>query len=349
MKKVTALALALMLTLSMASVAFAADAYTAGIDSSGNVVTITNLDLEDESEDDGRLYPGEEYEIALSAMGLDADAEDVKSVTVSWSKGGALVSSLKLKEKGDADAYLLLTFNENYTITSAKDLYGKLTIKFNDGTDDQTLYLSATVGNELVEIDGYSKKSDAEDDAIDAQNNTLYECTDAGYIAFNSDTRLFTVTLKMATDEKAFMYNSEDMIDEIEDDYGDLDAEIYCYSFGGRPTFKNAAEFSLQADYADQYYVYEWNGSKLTVQDYDWNSIDGVYEWSTKSPKAYVISDVELVAADEDEDDTTSDTDSETADKTDENPDTGAHDVVGVAAALAVVSLVAAGAVSLKK
>ena len=31
------------------------------------------------------------------------------------------------------------------------------------------------------------------------------------------------------------------------------------------------------------------------------------------------------------------------------NPDTGANDVVGVAAALAVVSLVAAGAVSLKK
>ena len=55
--------------------------------------------------------------------------------------------------------------------------------------------------------------------------------------------------------------------------------------------------------------------------------------WSTKSPKSYVISDVELVAAAEDS----------------KNPDTGANDVVGVAAALAVVSLVAGAAVSLKK
>ena len=46
-----------------------------------------------------------------------------------------------------------------------------------------------------------------------------------------------------------------------------------------------------------------------------------------------LVSDVEIVAAEEDT----------------KNPDTGANDVVGVAAALAVVSLVAAGAVSLKK
>ena len=46
-----------------------------------------------------------------------------------------------------------------------------------------------------------------------------------------------------------------------------------------------------------------------------------------------IVTDVEIAAAGADT----------------KNPDTGANDVVGVAAALAVVSLVAAGAVSLKK
>ena len=60
---------------------------------------------------------------------------------------------------------------------------------------------------------------------------------------------------------------------------------------------------------------------------------------SIKTPTTYVISDVELVAAAADS----------AADHETKNPDTGANDVVGVAAALAVVSLLAAGAVSLKK
>ena len=324
MKKVIALALALMLALSMASVAFAA---------AGDVASAADTDIVGENN---RLYPGEKYTIDSTAAGLLATT---KSITTKWTKGGAMVASVKLKDKGKDTVRLELELNENYTISDAKDLVGTITVKDTDGTET-TLDIEEVVGNDLVEVDGYSKKADAADDAIDALDNTIYKCTDAGYLAFNSDSRLFALTLKMAKDEKAFMYSDEDMIDDVEDKYGDLDAEINCYAFGGRPTFKNAAEFTLQADYADQYIVYEWDGKKLTKQDYTWNSIDGVYEWSTKSPKAYVISDKELVAADEDE---------EAGDKTDENPDTGANDVVGVAAALAVVSLVAAGAVSLKK
>ena len=51
----------------------------------------------------------------------------------------------------------------------------------------------------------------------------------------------------------------------------------------------------------------------------------------------YIVSDVDLeVKAAE-------------GDKNEDNPETGANDVVAIAAGLAVVSLVAAGAVSLKK
>ena len=129
---------------------------------------------------------------------------------------------------------------------------------------------------------------------------------------------------------------------------GDSDATIDCYTFGGTPTFTNAAAFTLQADYADQYHVYTYASGKLTKVSYDWNSIDGVYEWSTKSPASYVISDTELTAADETSDSSSAST-SITTTTTTKNPDTGATDVVGVAAALAVISLVSAGAVALTK
>jgi len=57
------------------------------------------------------------------------------------------------------------------------------------------------------------------------------------------------------------------------------------------------------------------------------------WEWTAIAEGTIIVTDVEIVLADE----------------TTKNPDTGANDVVGVAAALAVVSLIAAGAVSLKK
>ena len=331
MKKVIALALALTLALSMASVAFAADLAVADFGEAvkGNGGGVVETD---------RLYPGATYQLDSGFDSLTPDTASDYGVKAEWTKGGALVESVKInKSAGKVE----VKFNENYTISDAKALVGSITLYEKADKDNKvTLTVETAVGNNLIDdIDTYGKVKDAKEDPQTAINNTIYKCDDAGYIAFNTEKGLFSIILKMVKDEKAFLYNNEDMIDDIEDKYGDIDAEINCYQFGGRPTFKNAAQFTLQADYADQYFVYEWDGKKLTKQDYTWNSIEGVYEWNSKSPKSYVISDKELVAADEDE----------AGDKTDENPDTGANDVVGVAAALAVVSLVAAGAVSLKK
>lgn len=83
-------------------------------------------------------------------------------------------------------------------------------------------------------------------------------------------------------------------------------------------------------------FVYEIKDGKVVSTSLKWDDEDGAWKGKTRSSVSYVISDVKLdvssaVAADP------------------ANPETGANDVVGVAAALAVVSLVAAGAVSLKK
>jgi len=281
----------------------------------------------------------------------DAVAPDKAwKVSASWDIGGAMVEGVKWDKNkefqydGDQKGAFVLKLNENYTISELKRLEG--TVTFTSKIDKNATLkakIKLEVSNHKVIVDGYKKAADAEDDPIAASNNTLYKCSEdnPGYVAFNGDGYLLSCTLKMLKNEQAFMYNDESMIDDVEEKYGDTDARIDCYNFGGAPKFTNDAAFKLQADYADQYKIYTWDGTKLTPKkDYKWDSINGVYTWTTKTPTAYVISDKELIAGAETAD---------TADKTTKNPDTGANDVVGVAAALAVVSLAAAAAVSLRK
>lgn len=115
------------------------------------------------------------------------------------------------------------------------------------------------------------------------------------------------------------------------------DAEMRFFEIEGNG-FPTTLSFELYA--AEDEYVYAVKEGKLTNSGLKWD--EDVYAWTGKVRSAvqYVISDIEL--------DTTA-VDTGDGDTTTDNPATGANDVVGVATALAVVSLVAAGAVSLKK
>ena len=349
MKKIIALALALVMALSLGVVALA----------DCDFVDVDGRECGVEYDDTyPHMLPGEKY-------WFENDYAKDLNITVEWTKGGALVKGVYYEPKSDEDTYpseafdgwdgwddimndvgwtnepddetgvWVIELKENYTITTAKDLEGTVTYTYKDADGKKKtaeMKIWGVVSNHILDVYGEEDKDDAL--VIEAENNTLYQCEEdeAGYVKFNKGA-LLSATLNMASEEKAFMYNDEAAIDALTEKFPEADIE--CYNFGGSPVFKNEAEFTLQADYADQYYVYTYTNGKLEAQDYTWNSIEGVYEWATKAPTSYVISDVELVAADE-------------AEET-KNPDTGANDVVGVAAALAVVSLVAAGAVSLKK
>ena len=107
----------------------------------------------------------------------------------------------------DDDAAWEIYLNENYTISTAKKLQGTITFTLKSNKD--TTYdvdIDEVVSNHLVTVEGYKKVSDAEDDVIDADDNTLYQCDEdnPGYICFN-DGRLLSCTLKMVKNEKAFM------------------------------------------------------------------------------------------------------------------------------------------------
>ena len=369
MKKVLPIVLATSLILSMSAMPTMAATL--------ELVTSSGSDSDELGWDD-QMLPGNEYhfdlvndygfmlwETAEGGTNSDDPVELSTSnfrVSTDWDTGSALVKSVKIDNDCE---HLVITLNENYTISEAKDLEGTITLELRDDmygqsgglVEDGTEYdfdFTAEVYNNLDDsVDGGDSRDDATE--IDVEDNTIYQMSSSGWVEFCGDgNRLSSVKARLAEDKKVFAYFNEDPVDEIEDMYYDLDADINYINFVGSPSLGSNATVAIQGDYSDQYYLYEYTGGQLEEIDADWNDDDGTYEFTTSRLGTYVLSDTALVAeADEEEEEEVVDEvveDEETTDDTStQNPDTGANDVIGVAVALAAVSLVAAGAVSLKK
>ena len=365
MKKVIALALAMAMALSMTAMAAnALDVLTP---------SAANTSCGDGVGNDDQLLPGNEYHydvnlgnttaLSFGAPFGDKNEEVIEkwntkylSISADWDKGSALVSSVKI----DNDCgHVVVTLKENYTIEDLKDLEGTITVKAKKDIYDQgnsvwadkgeefDLPFDAQVANNVEDIDGGDNRDDAT--AVEVADNTIYNVTTSGWFDFGGDgERLSSVMVRLPEDKQVFAYWNEDAIEDIEDKYYDLDADIEYVNFVAKPNLGRNAEIAIQGDYSDQYHLYEYVGGELEPIDADWNEDDGLFEFTASRLGSYVISDKELVAeADEPADDTADEPAAD--DTTTQNPDTGANDVVGVAVALAAVSLVAAGAVSLKK
>lgn len=94
------------------------------------------------------MLPGNEYHLDLADYGFQMWWDDSTSdpveldtsnfrVSTDWDTGSALVKSVKI----DNDCnHLVITLNENYTISEAKDLEGTITLELRDdmygGTGD---------------------------------------------------------------------------------------------------------------------------------------------------------------------------------------------------------------------
>ncbi|HIY08513.1 MAG TPA: hypothetical protein H9680_04170 [Firmicutes bacterium] len=361
MKKVIALALAMVMALSMT--AMAAPALDIDIDT-------TPATCSDSTGDDGRLLPGHEYHFEVGTGLPDIYEKDGKkivdadksvdskyySVKADWDEGSALVSSVKI----DNDCnHIVVTLKENYTIEDLKALEGTITLK-----QKKDIYVKDTSGivewekgieydlpfakevaNNVVDIDGGDNRDDAE--PVDVVNDTIYNVTSSGWFDFGGDgDRLSSVLVRMQEDEQIFAYWNEDPVEEIEDKYYDADADLEYVTFVANPKLNRKAEIAIQGDYSDEYHLYKIENGDIKEMEYDFNEDDGLFTFTETRLGSYVISDKELVA---EADEPAEDDEPAADDTTTQNPDTGANDVVGVAVALAAVSLVAAGAVSLKK
>ena len=362
MKKVIALALAMAMALSMTAMADVLDM---------DIIADDPTSCGDAPGEDG-LLPGNEYHYSINGTMRNLYNEDEEkvvdgdesvdtkyySISADWDVGSALVQSVKIDNECN---HIVVTLKENYTIEDAKDLEGTITLKLKKDyyilTDGNyvlmekgtkvNLAFDEVVCNNVEDIDGGDNRDDAT--AIEVADNTIYNVTTSGWFDFGGDgERLSSVLVRLPEDKQVFAYWNEDAIEDIEDKYYDLDADIEYINFVAKPNLGRNAEIAIQGDYSDQYYLYEYVNGDLEPIDADWNEDDGLFEFTASKLTSYVISDKELVAeADEPADDTADEP--ATDDTTTQNPDTGANDVVGVAVALAAVSLVAAGAVSLKK
>ena len=334
MKKAIALTLALAMASSMSAVALAGDDPIAeNTYAPGSQISV----LADAfSAEDG------------SSPSLDLNRTNY-TLSVDWNKGGTMVDTVKIDNE---DKEVQINLKENYSIDEAKALEGTITLK--SRKEDKTVYtLELTedaklmVANIVVEVEGTKHAEDAEEYSVEA-DNTIYRNDEdtAGYVLFKSGSEMMSVLADMAKGEKVFMHIDEEEIEEIAEKYNkDEEANLYFFRFEGTPSLKNEATLSVEADYFENAFVYEFDGEKLREVKAKLNEDEDAYEWTSSKLTTYVVSDAKLKA-----DGTVSSGSTDTEDdKTETNPNTGANDVVGLAAGLAVVSLVAGGAVMLKK
>ena len=192
-------------------------------------------------------------------------------------------------------------------------------------------------------------QSDKDDDTVTVNTSTgavVFDDEDAKFTTFEFDNvDAISVAGKMSKQGAVNMNLDVAVTDEIKalmkkNEKVDFDV----LNFTGAPEFDFTQEVTYSIEDEDvTYYVYEIKDGKAVEVNAKLNDDKDAMVWKTRVLGCYIVTDekIDATAADEDGD--------KTEDGEKENPETGASDFVGVAVALGAVSLVAAGAVALKK
>ncbi len=359
MKKVLSMVLAVAMMTSMAM----ATTYTLGKNAISISTGASGIDKDDIALAPGdklRIYPDQFEENQNGALTKSEFDSDYFSITTKKiTKGANLIASVSIN---DNEGCVEIKFNQDYDLSRKEkdakknveieklEVKTKKTVNEDEGTKEikknKTFLvcqnLSIAVGH--VKVDPYGLQEDMELSSNDLGKVLCFD-KDAG----GEDVSYGTMSVELGDiaylegrvydgDEVFYDYD-EDADTDILKAYPDAEMSFVNIYTNGFPT---AMDLEVYAD--EDEYVYAIKDGKLVASGLKWDEDAYAYTGKIRSSASYVISDIEL--------DTTAvdtDGDGETDDNTTENPETGANDVVGVATALAVVSLVAAGAVSLKK
>lgn len=341
MKKVLALVLAVLM---LSTLAFATTTPNEPvINQSGNTVTI-NV---------GTYQPGEKIYV-YRGMSPDADgfSKDVNSdnysiTKVKYEEGRSLVEDIYFD---DANDQVVIKLEDNTNLTTNKTLDFTFTLK-GKGRDvnDVKIHINGSVGYGLLnrayliydtdDVRFSSEYADigqmAKDYFYQVKTSTKANGNPAyGELELTTRDGDVDVVVRVYDGDKLYLYNDVDADKDILKAYADYDADLSFLNFPGDTTFNSTATVYMYKD--EDSFIYEIKNGKLVESNAKWSEDDGAWVLKARTLGSYVFSDTELDVT-EDVDDTV------------ENPDTGANDVVGIAAALGVVALVSAAAVSLKK
>lgn len=324
MKKVLALVLAGVMAASMSVVAFAADPVVPfSIDE-----TVINAD----GDPAALKEPGDVVYYVIKDKN-DAFIGAIKDVTSNYK----LVTNNESDKALDASAKLVAKkfgrdINKNKTTVAIEvSTVNKLE------RDPLTLDLTITLEGRK---DGVENVKVADFDNVelgfkeyDVNGNTS---VDKGWAMFDSDDEIslffsdeeeaeFEVNVKNEKDLFLDYNNDED--ETITDKFEDATLTFFNFN-GNKDTFKKEGTLKLSAD--EDTFLYELvDGKLVAMKDAKYDAAEGVFVLKTKTLGNYIVSDTELVAADAEGEGTDAET----------NPDTGANDFVGLAVALAVVSV----------
>ena len=297
------------------------------------------------------IEPGAKIKLGKDATGVWDDAPEKKvnsdnySISkIDWEEGKKYIDSVSFD---DDDNVLVIKVKQNYTLVADDDASFYGTVKIRE--KGKSVYHVATIGTEEDPYEVYYAEDDIEiasdrDTLFTYDEGTLYTVTDPEDKAygtfeydFGSDEQ-YGVSVRVYEDEELFLEISEDADKDILKANADADADYIDFvEWVAHPTFTSNVTLEFYGAEEDDY-IYEIKDGKLvTPSRLKWDDDAEVWTLTTRTLGAYVVSDVKLANA-------VAEADADVS-----NPDTGANDVVGIAGALAVVAMISAAAVSLKK
>ena len=350
MKKVLALVLAVMM---LSTMAFAVT--LKGTAEGGDVIPGDKIKLTRDASDNSveinnsnvtLQFEGDVYGWADSSA-VDADERELDAALteenyrlgkIRYNEGKSLIDDIYLD---DEEEEIVIAFNRDYNYAKAKDFDVEIDI---DGKsrdiDDISVRISGTVGYQHfilgLDDDDFDLMPTLDNDNL---KNGVVEFKEDGesYSTMVYDIDDLSMEVRVYDGDEFYLYCDTSADVDVLKANADVDGDLYFYNFKGEPTFNSTAKlYFYNAD--EDCYVYEIDNGRLTeVGKYD--DDEGCWVVRARTLGQYVVSTEELVNADGEE----------VTEPDVDNPDTGANDVVGIAAALGVVALVSAAAVSLKK
>ena len=259
----------------------------------------------------------------------DINKENYSISTQSWDEGKSLIDSVEID---DEEEELVITLKPDYKSKEDKTLKGTIKLREKGTSKYVTLTIDATVGYAQgqiiinaagdVSLSTSGVESDTVYTVISESNNHPY-----GTLTFSADSA--EVEVRVYEDDVYYLGYSVSPIKSVLQANADSDAEISFLTFEGAPTFTANAEMK---------------DGKLVETSATWDEDASAFVLKTKTLGSYVLSDKALKNVSSSSSDSGSSSNGSVT-----NPDTGAHDVIGVAAALGIVALISAAAVSMKK
>lgn len=297
--------------------------------------------------DSGEWIPGEVISITdqdVLAVDSTTNIKNISTynysvVNVKYNEGKKLVESVKINDREDA---VEITLKQNYENTGKKNLDMTFTLRGKGKLDDVKINVIGTVAYNLDKTSVIIFDKDHVVIPYEFAKDTIYEIQMDNYKAggvmeFTTANPDVEVAVRVYDGERYYLYSEVDPNRDILKKYGDTVADLDFLTFPAHPKFNAVATVIFNR--GPRCHIYEIKDGNLVDAGATWSDDEGAFVLRTRTLGSYVISTRALAINDK----------VDTATTVVPNPDTGAHDVTGLAVALSAVAAISAAIVSLKK